>query len=425
MNYSIVTLGCKVNQVESASLAKLLEARGFTPCPPGQPCEVCIINTCAVTGESARKSRQAVRRVLAHNPGAFVAVCGCWSQLCPEQAEALGAHLVSGSGERLDFVDALCRCVAAHTRCRLETQPRKRRLFEKLPAAPDPARTRAMLKVQDGCSNFCTYCVIPHVRGPIRSLPVADAAAEAAALAAQGIRELVVTGIEIASYGRDLHDGSDLPALLRAVSDAAPGVRLRLGSLEPRVITPETCAALAAIPALCPHFHLSLQSGCAATLHRMGRRYDPSRFYASVQLLRTHFPGCGLTADLIVGFPGETDAEFAETLAFIRRCAFSSMHIFPYSRRPGTPAATMDGQCSQAVKKQRAAQAAAVAQELEQAYLESQVGSTQTVLYEQGGRGHCGNYCLVSVPGGGPPNTFGRVRITGVDGCMLLGQPCN
>lgn len=430
MKIHVHTLGCKVNQFESQALETVLAGRGHEIVREDDPaCDCYIINTCAVTAESGRKSRQAVRRLRDLNPSALVAVCGCYAQISPEDVEKLGADLVAGSGDRMRFLDDLEQVAQAHTRIVRVDAPLRRRVYEPLPAGSLSGRTRAMLKIQDGCSNFCTYCVIPYARGPVRSMPVADAAAQAAGLAAQGYRELVITGIEIASYGKDLKTGETLADAVCAIAAAAPGVRLRLGSLEPRVVTADFCARLRTLPELCPHFHLSLQSGCDATLSRMKRRYDTARFYQSVELLRGAFPGCGMTADLIVGFPGETQAEFDETLAFIRKCAFSSMHVFPYSIRPGTPAAQMPQQVDKAEKHRRARIAGAVADEMERSFLQSCVGTTQRVLFEQEAdgvsTGHAGNYALVSAEGTGLHNCVKNVQISGVKdgklwGCAVL-----
>jgi len=287
-------------------------------------------------------------------------------------------------------------------------------------------RTRALLKVQDGCDNRCAYCVIPQVRGPARSLPRAEAAAEAARLAAEGYREIVLTGIEISSYGRDLPEHEDLAALVETVCRAAPGVRIRLGSLEPRVATEDFMTRLKVCLNLCPHFHLSLQSGCDGTLKRMERRYDTVRFARSLDLLRQAFPDCAVTTDLIVGFPGETEAEFAQTLSFAETCAFAGMHIFPYSRRAGTLADNMPGQITRAVKRDRAAQAAMLAGKMARAYGLSCVGRVFQVLFEEedavGARGHAENYRPVCCPGAGALR--GQIRsvlITGIQGKDLTG----
>ena len=364
MHYIITALGCKVNQYEAQAIETLLHAHGFTPAADSEPVDLIVVNTCAVTAEGGRKSRQMIRKLREEHPQALCAVCGCWSQLSPEDAASIGADVVHGSGSKQAFVDDILRAFREHTPVTCVDNPFQRFDFEPLPAGAAYGRTRAMLKIQDGCNNFCTYCVIPYTRGRIRSLPLDEMAHQAAHLAAEGYRELVLTGIEIASYGRDLPGELTLADAVETVAAAAPQMRLRLGSLEPTVITEDFCRRAAALPNLCPHFHLSMQSGCDATLKRMNRKYDSARYYESVTLLREHFDRPGITTDLIVGFPGETEEEFDQTLDFVRRCAFSAMHIFPYSRRTGTPAAALPGQVPKAEKEARARRAAAVAEEL-------------------------------------------------------------
>lgn len=305
------------------------------------------------------------------------------------------------------------------------------KVFEELPAGGLAGRTRAMLKVEDGCVNFCSYCVIPYARGPVRSLPADRAATEARRLMDEGYKELVVTGIEISSWGRDLPGKPPLADLIEAICAAAPACRVRLGSLEPRTITEEFCRRVSRHHNLCDHFHLSLQSGYDDTLKRMNRKYDTARYYESVELLRRYYGEPGITTDLIVGFPGETETEFAGTLDFIQKCAFSAMHIFPYSRRTGTPAAAMPGQISKAVKEERARRAAEVAQAMEGAYLRSWVGRTLPVLFEEEvdaapgvWRGHAPNYTEVRAAGNDLHNIEKAVRITGVDGDKLTGELC-
>lgn len=288
------------------------------------------------------------------------------------------------------------------------------------------SRTRAMLKVEDGCRNFCTYCIIPFARGPVRSLPISEAVAQTGQLAAEGYQEVVITGIEISSWGQDLDGEKSLMDLLEAVSAAAGEMRLRLGSLEPRTITEDFCRRAAKLTNLCPHFHLSLQSGCDETLRRMNRRYDTERFYKSVTLLREFFPGVAITTDLITGFPGETEEEFQKTLDFIRRCEFAQIHVFPYSVRPGTRAAAME-QLPKSVKEERAARAGEVAAQLHEQYLQSCVGQVYPVLFEQPGRegeftGHAPNYMEVTAPGEDLHNCLCPVRITGVKGTILKGE---
>lgn len=429
MKYAIVTLGCKVNQFETEAMEALFRDLGHRAAGEDEVADAVIVNTCSVTAESGRKSRQAVRRLMARHPGAVSAVCGCFSQLEPEEVRALGADLVYGSGDRAGLVEAVVAAVEKrgedHKALTLD-DPFSRRVIEPLRGGSLSGRTRALLKIQDGCDNFCTYCVIPYARGRVRSLPPADAAAEAARLSQEGYRELIITGIEIASYGKDLPGRPRLAEAVTAIAEAAPAVRLRLGSLEPTAVTEDFCTVLKRLPLLCRHFHLSLQSGCDDTLKRMGRKYDTARFFESVERLRAHFPGCGLTADLIVGFPGESEEDFEATLNFIRRCAFSSMHIFPYSVRTGTRAAAMEGQLDKAVKANRAKRAQAAADQMEDDFLQKSVGLTLPVLFETPREdlcaGHSDTYCLVGVKEPICQGIVKNVQITGVQGKMLVGN---
>lgn len=422
MKYFITTLGCKVNQYESSALDAMLRERGHEPSDAGSA-DAYIVNTCAVTAESARKSRQAVRRAQTQNPGAAIAVCGCLSQLDPEDFSDLA--LVYGSGDRRRFVLDLERAVSEKTRLSHVDDPRLRETFEELPSGNIAGRTRAMLKVEDGCDNFCAYCIVPYVRGPVRSLPPGLAALQAAALQAQGYRELVITGIELASYGRDL-EGADLISLIESITEAAPELRLRLGSLEPSVITREFAGRLAHTEKLCRHFHLSLQSGCDEILQNMRRHYDTAAFYRAVEVLRETFEGCAVAADLIVGFPGETEAQHKTTLGFIENCAFSSMHIFPYSPRPGTPAADMDGRLQSSEITARVSEARALADSMEAKFLRGNTGSVLPVLFEADKNGmsvgHADNYALVGVRGAELRGFVRNVKISGVSGRMLIGH---
>ena len=426
MKYIITTLGCKVNQYETQAMETILNEHGHEPAAPGELADAVIVNTCAVTAESGRKSRQLIRRLHGENPGAVLAVCGCYSQIEPEAAAELGAQVIFGAADRAKLVEAVEKAVASGEGCRDIDEPFKRRAIEKLPAGAVSGRTRAMLKIQDGCVNFCTYCIIPYTRGRLCSLPVEDAVRETARINAEGFKELVLTGIEVASYGVDLPGKPGLADVITACAAAAPDMRIRLGSLEPTVITEDFCRKLAGTHRLCRHFHLSLQSGCDRTLKAMNRKYDTARFYHAVELLREYFPGCGLTCDLITGFPGETDEDQAATLEFIRRCAFSDMHIFPYSRRPGTPADKMPDQCSRAVKEARAHEAKAAAVEMKQDFLRASVGQVLPVLFEtgEGGyfTGHSDTYVLVKARGEALRGKTLNVRITGVDGGELTGE---
>lgn len=418
MRTAIYTLGCKVNQYETQAMEAELTRRGHTLVPFDGEADAYIINTCTVTAVSDKKSRQMIRQARKRSPHAIVAVCGCYAQTDPEAVEALEVDLVMGTNDRMGFLDRLEALRPDGGQVVEVDDALRRRTFERLPAGGLEGRTRAMLKVEDGCVNFCTYCIIPYARGPIRSLPAAEAAAQAAKLAEEGYKELVLTGIEISSWGRDLPDKPELMDLIEAVCAAAPGCRVRLGSLEPRTITEDFCRRGAALPNLCPHFHLSMQSGCDATLRRMNRKYDTERYYESVKLLRRHFDRPGITTDLIVGFPGETEEEFAQTLDFVKKCAFSAMHIFPYSRRTGTPAAAMPDQVPNAVKEERAHRAGEVARELHRTWLEGWVGQTLPVLFEEEKdglwRGHAPNYTEVFAPGEGYHNVVKDVEIVEV-----------
>lgn len=418
MKYIISTLGCKVNQYETQAMETMLLEHGHEPAATGEIADAVIINTCAVTAESGRKSRQTIRRLRDENPGAVIAVCGCYSQLDPDAVAKTGADVIFGSNDHAGMVAALENALGTGEHSTSIDEPFKRRVFEQLPAGAVAGRTRAMLKIQDGCVNFCTYCIIPYTRGPVRSAPLADALAQARELAEMGYREIVVTGIEIASWGADLPGKPPVKDLIAGLCEAVPELRIRLGSLEPRIVTEDFCRALAGFPNLCPQFHLSMQSGCDTVLQRMRRKYDTRRYYESVCLLRKFFPNCAITTDMIVAFPGETEAEFEESLAFIQKCAFADMHIFPYSRRPGTPADTMPGQLGNAVKEDRSRRAIAVAQQLSRSYRESLIGTTQAVLFEEQVlsfyTGHAPNYVRVYAAGEELHNVVKNVKITGL-----------
>lgn len=425
MTYIISTLGCKVNQVETQAMEALLAAHGARRAEAGERADAVIVNSCAVTAESGRKTRQTIRRLHEEHPEAVIAVCGCYSQLEPETVKALGAAVVFGAADRAKFVEAVERAVAEGEETLWIDKPFERLVFEELRAGALEGRTRAMLKIQDGCHNFCSYCIIPYTRGRLRSLPLETAAAESARLAAAGYRELVLTGIEVASYGVDLPGGPGLADVIETVAAASGEMRIRLGSLEPTVITDEFCERTAATGKLCRHFHLSLQSGCDRTLRAMNRKYETAAFFAATERLRKAFPGCALTGDLITGFPGETEEDHAATLAFLERCAFADMHIFPYSRRPGTKADAMPNQCTAAVKSRRAAEAQAVAARSRESYLRQNVGEELSVLFENdggaGSLGHSDNYLLVRVPEAGLQGQVKTVKTTGISGQELVG----
>ena len=425
MKVAIYTLGCKVNQYETQAMEQELRRRGHEVVEFSAPADAYVVNSCSVTAVSDQKSRQMLHRIRREHPAAVAALCGCYPQTHVEDVRKLDVDLIAGTGDRAGFVDLLEQAVEERRPLELVDRSFDRRSFEVLPAGGMENRTRAMLKVEDGCVNFCSYCILPYARGPVRSLPLDKAVEQAAQLKAEGYREIVITGIEISSWGRDLKNGLTLIDLMEAISAAAPGVRIRLGSLEPRTVTEEFCRRAAALPDLCPQFHLSMQSGCDDTLKRMNRKYGTARYLESVALLNRFFDRPAVTTDMIVGFPEETEEEFAKTLDFIRRCGFAQMHIFPYSIRPGTPAAEME-QVPKAVKEDRARRAAAAAADMHRAYLDGCVGKTYPVLFEQprDGKfsGHAPNYMEVLAEGEGLHNQVKPVRITGTDGQVLFGE---
>ena len=425
MRVAIYTLGCKMNQYETQAMEQLLRRKGHQVVDFSQEADAYVVNTCSVTAVSDQKSRKVLHRVRRERPGAVLAVCGCYPQTHVEDVRKLDVDLIAGTGDRAGFVDLLEQAVEERRPLELVDRSFDRRSFEVLPAGGMENRTRAMLKVEDGCVNFCSYCIIPYARGPVRSLPLDKAVEQAAQLKAEGYREIVITGIEISSWGRDLKNGLTLIDLMEAISAAAPGVRIRLGSLEPRTVTEEFCRRAAALPDLCPQFHLSMQSGCDDTLKRMNRKYGTARYLESVELLNRFFDRPAVTTDMIVGFPEETEEEFAKTLDFIRRCGFAQMHICPDSTRPGAPAAEL-AQVARAVKEDRARRAAAAAADMHRAYLDGCVGKTYPVLFEQprDGKfsGHAPNYMEVLAEGEGLHNQVKPVRITGTDGQVLFGE---
>ena len=426
MKFAFYTLGCKTNQYETQAMEQLLRDRGHEVTSFDEPCDGYIINTCSVTAVADKKNRAVVRRCRREHPEAVIAVGGCYVQHDPQALRDLDVDVLGGSGGRVQFIELLLEAARDRVHREALDDALRRREFEVLPAGGLEKRTRAMVKVQDGCRNFCTYCIIPYTRGPVRSAPLELAVDQCRALARQGYREIVVTGIEIASWGVDLPGRPGPEVLIDAICRAVPECRVRLGSLEPRIITEDFCKVLVKLPNLCPQFHLSMQSGCDSVLSRMKRKYDTARYLQSVELLKAAFPGCAITTDMIVAFPGETEEEFEESLAFIRRCGFAAMHIFPYSRRPGTPADKMPGQHPNVIKEARSKAAIAVAEDMSRAYRESLLGTVQEVLFEEPEgayfTGHCPNYIKVYVTGENLHNEIKPVRLTGLYKDGMLGE---
>lgn len=381
MTIAFYTLGCKVNQSETGALAKLFYENGFSPAPDEESADVFLVNSCTVTAGGDKKSRQWLRRAKRRNPEAVTVLTGCYPQAFPEEARAVTeADIVTGSAGR--------GRVLAHVLQFLQTRERivdvlpheKGERFEELPMERMEGHTRAFLKIEDGCDRRCAYCVIPRARGGVRSRTEENILRELAALARGGYSEVVLTGINLSSYGKDT--GTDLARIV-AQAAAVPGIhRIRLSSLEPDLMTGALIEGLAQTPALCPQFHLSLQSGCDATLRRMRRAYDTNGFRAVVQKLRAAFPGAAFTTDVIVGFPGESERDFEESAAFVEEIGFLKVHVFSYSRRAGTPAYEMPGQLSEEEKLLRSRRLQARAEAVRARVIAARRGQEAEVLLE-------------------------------------------
>ena len=416
------TLGCKVNQYDTEAMLEAFERAGYVAVPFQDDADVYLVNTCTVTGTGDQKSMKAIRRVAREHPDCAVVVCGCLAQREAEKLAAMdNVRLVVGVQRRGEVVSLLERALVEGTTINA-VAPLKGAGFENLFVSRHEGRTRATMKIQEGCDRYCSYCIIPTVRGPVRSMPLAEVAQEAARLGTAGYREIVVTGIHLASYGR----GTDetLMDAVRAVHDA-PGVRrVRLGSLEPMTVTEDFAREASELPGLMRQLHLSLQSGSEAVLRRMHRRYTPEEYLRAAETLRRYMPDCAVTTDIIVGFPGETDAEFDETLAFAEQARLARIHVFPYSRRTGTVADRMEGQVDEAVKKARARQLIELGNRLERRFVSGLIGTIQEVLFEvDAGEGLCEGYTgqYVRVRAAAEPGQIARVRLERADGTLALG----
>lgn len=422
------TLGCKVNQQETDSLRMLFEQRGYTAVPFEDYAEVYVINTCTVTQNSDKKSRQVISRAHAQNEYAKIVVVGCYAQRKPEElARMLGVVAIIGTQHRAKIVDLVEQAEAQRNTVE---EIKATSAFETLPTAIGKqgweGRTRAQLKIQDGCDRYCSYCIIPYARGPIRSRAVEEIRQELSILSAQGMQEVVFTGIHLMSYGKE---NAALPALTEIIRMGTdmPGIgRIRLGSLEPALVNTDFAESLRALPQgkLCEQFHLSLQSGCDTVLSRMRRRYTAAEYAKAAQLLREAFPGCALTTDVIAGFPGETQQEHGESIAFVERMAFARLHVFPYSRREGTAAYNLPDQVQKTVKEQRAKELLTLGKAMEQAYIMAQIGSVLHVLPETEREGmlegYAGNYVRVRYTGKEAGIT--PVCVRSVEGSVAIGE---
>ena len=427
MKVKFVTLGCKVNQVESEAMREALLAAGFQEAAGGETADVVVVNSCTVTATSDQKARQALRREKKRNPGAVAVLTGCWPQAFPQEAqEFLEADVVLGTARRGDLVPRLLEYLSTKQRVVDIAPHQKGEKFEKLTISAMHGRTRAFVKIEDGCDRFCSYCIIPYARGRVRSKPLEDIREEAARLGEAGYKEVVLTGINLPAYGKDL--GGDLCDAVEAAC-AAPGIlRVRLGSLEPEQLTPPVIARLAAQEKLCPQFHLSLQSGCDETLRRMNRHYTAAEYRQIVKDLRKAFPNCAVTTDLMVGFAGETEEEFAKSLAFAKEIAFAKVHVFAYSRRPGTRAYDMPGQVPNREKERRSREMIAATLETQRAFFVAQTGRVEEVLFEQERdrnvyEGYTRNYTPVRVASAAPlQGQILQVRLTQALEDFCLGE---
>ena len=383
MKAALHNLGCKVNAYETEAMQQILEEAGYEIVPFSEYADVYVINTCSVTNMADRKSRQMLHRAKKQNPDAIVVGAGCYVQT--KEAQALvdeSIDIVIGNNKKHELVPLLREYEASHRKmaCVADINHEKQ-AYEELSLSRTAEHTRAFIKVQDGCNQFCTYCIIPFARGRVRSRELPDVLQEIRTLAKSGYREVVLTGIHLSSYGVD--NGESLLHLIEAVHELEGIERIRLGSLEPRIVTDAVAKRLSELPKICPHFHLSLQSGCDTVLSRMNRRYDTAEYEAGCALLRRYFEHPAITTDVIVGFPGETDEEFETTERYLERIHFYEMHIFQYSRREGTKAAAMPDQVPEAVKKERSEKLLALGHRMSEEFRRYYLGRQVTALLEE------------------------------------------
>lgn len=404
MKVKFFTLGCKVNQYESQAMLESLLAQGFQPAAPSGPADVVVVNSCTVTAQSDQKARQALRRLKRQNPSAVAVLTGCWPQAFPDEAAALPeADIVLGTANRAALGSHILQYLSHKQRIVDIAPHEKGEAFEPLRVRGLQGHTRAFLKIEDGCERYCAYCIIPFARGRVRSKPLADITAEVVDLAAAGYREVVLTGINLPAYGQEL--GLSLCDAVEAACAVEGMDWVRLGSLEPERLTPPVIQRMQRQEKLCPQFHLSLQSGCDGTLRRMNRHYTAAEYREIVGNLREAFPGCAITTDIMVGFPGETEEEFAASLAFAQEIGFAKAHVFAYSRRPGTVADRAPDQVSAGEKEARSRRMIAAMEESRQAFFRGQLGQRVPVLFERAVEpgvyeGHTPNYTAVRVKSG-------------------------
>lgn len=419
MKAAFFTLGCKVNHYETAAMEELFLKAGHEVVPFESPADVYIVNTCTVTMTADKKSRQMIARAHALSPLAPVIAVGCYSEVARDKVETLpGVAAVLGTAQRQKIVEIAENAVLGQSMEPEPLSPFQRREFETLSAVAD-SRTRATLKVQDGCVQFCTYCAIPFARGALKSRSLESCRREFLALAKGGYKEVVLAGIQLSAYGKDLKEGTDLVSLIR-LADEYGLPRLRLGSLDPNLIDERFCQAAAESKSLCRQFHLALQSGSDTVLARMNRPYTAEQYRREAAMLRAAMSDCSLTTDIIAGFPGETEQEHCQTMEFVKEMAFARIHVFPYSRRPGTKADSMPGQLTRREKEARARELIALGDTMEAAFIDGLKGTVHQVLMEENGEGYTGNY--VRVRCGTASGELASVRIVGRENKTAIGE---
>jgi len=420
-------LGCKVNQYESEAIAELFQEKGYEIVDIDDVADVYVINTCTVTNFGDKKSRQLIRKVKRQNENAIVCVVGCYAQTAPQELMKVeGVNLVLGTKDRAQIVEMVENYKVENGVESHVSDIMKERLFEPLSIQKLANRTRAYLKIQDGCSQYCSYCIIPYARGPIRSRDPQDVIAEVKRLAENGFREVVLTGIHVASYGKDRKDTS-LIEILRQVHEVEGIDRIRFSSIEPNVVTEEFAQAIADMPKVCDHFHLSLQSGCDKTLKEMNRKYDTEKYRQAAATLRKYLPEVALTTDIIAGFPGETEEDFQASYDFAKEIGFAKIHAFPYSPKKGTPAAARKDQLLNAVKAERSHRLIELSDKMADDFIQAYVGKEVEVLFERAigegvYEGHTTNYIKVKAASEKDlTNVICRVAVTKAEKEELFG----
>ena len=423
MKYAVMTFGCKVNQYESNAVDNAMRDAGFEPCEAPGDADILIVNSCTVTENGDRKSRHCVRAAKRANPSAVVVLTGCYPQAFPEEAAECGADIICGTAERAKIPELVREYLGGRDICPDFVLPGE---YEELPLTRTADRTRAFIKIEDGCDRYCSYCIIPYARGKVRSRSLASIAEEARLCAAAGHKEAVLVGINLSRYGSDI--GFSLPDAVGAAAEPEGIVRVRLSSLEPELLDETTVERLAAQPKLCPHFHLSLQSGCDATLRRMNRHYDTAEYIRIVERLRKHFPDCAITTDIMVGFAGETEEEFAESLRFAEAAGFARIHVFTYSVRKGTAAEKRTDHIPPAVKAERYAAMSAAAERVNERFLRENTGKIFDILIQKRtspdyAEGLAPNYLPVRIYGSAAQrHDIVRAVMTGAENGHCIGE---